>query len=310
MITYISGIKKLSQNTYEKLTTLTEISYVVINNDRELIEALNNCDVLWFRLNHKLSRVILKNVRCKYILCAVTGLDHIDTKACQDFGIKVISLKGEREFLKEVRATAEHTICLLLSLIRKTKKAFTHVEDGNWNRKLFKGTELYRKKIGVLGLGRLGKIVAEYASVFGMDVYYYDINPYCKDERYKRCKSLKDLVKKVDVLSIHVNYDNTNHHLINSEVLSIMNDNIQIINTSRGGIVNEKDIIEFLENHKKTGYATDVVFGEPTIEDSMIVKYAKKNNNVIITPHIGGNTYESIIKTEEFIANKFIKIIK
>ncbi|MDB9928609.1 NAD(P)-binding domain-containing protein, partial [Flavobacteriaceae bacterium] len=256
MITYISGIKKLSQNTYEKLTTLTEISYVVINNDRELIEALNNCDVLWFRLNHKLSRVILKNVRCKYILCAVTGLDHIDTKACQDFGIKVISLKGEREFLKEVRATAEHTICLLLSLIRKTKKAFTHVEDGNWNRKLFKGTELYRKKIGVLGFGRLGKIVAEYASVFGMDVYYYDINPSCKDERYKRCKSLKDLVKKVDVLSIHVNYDNTNHHLINSEVLSIMNDNIQIINTSRGGIVNEKDIIEFLENHKKTGYAT------------------------------------------------------
>ena len=310
MITYISGIKKLSQNTYEKLTTLTEISYVVINNDRELIEALNNCDVLWFRLNHKLSRVILKNVRCKYILCAVTGLDHIDTKACQDFGIKVISLKGEREFLKEVRATAEHTICLLLSLIRKTKKAFTHVEDGNWNRKLFKGTELYRKKIGVLGFGRLGKIVAEYASVFGMDVYYYDINPSCKDERYKRCKSLKDLVKKVDVLSIHVNYDNTNHHLINSEVLSIMNDNIQIINTSRGGIVNEKDIIEFLENHKKTGYATDVVFEEPNIENSMIVKYAKKNNNVIITPHIGGNTYESIIKTEEFIANKFIKIIK
>ena len=310
MITYISGIKKLSQNTYEKLTTLTEISYVVINNDRELIEALNNCDVLWFRLNHKLSRVILKNVRCKYILCAVTGLDHIDTKACQDFGIKVISLKGEREFLKEVRATAEHTICLLLSLIRKTKKAFTHVEDGNWNRKLFKGTELYRKKIGVLGLGRLGKIVAEYASVFGMDVYYYDINPYCKDERYKRCKSLKDLVKKVDVLSIHVNYDNTTHHLINSEVLSIMNDDIQIVNTSRGGIVNEKDIIEFLENHKKTGYATDVVFDEPNIENSMIVKYAKKNNNVIITPHIGGNTYESIIKTEEFIANKFIKIIK
>jgi D-3-phosphoglycerate dehydrogenase len=199
---------------------------------------------------------------------------------------------------------------LLLSLIRKTKKAFTHVEDGNWNRKLFKGTELYRKKIGVLGLGRLGKIVAEYASVFGMDVYYYDINPSCKDERYKRCKSLKDLVKKVDVLSIHVNYDNTTHHLINSEVLSIMNDNIQIINTSRGGIVNEKDIIEFLENHKKTGYATDVVFEEPNIENSMIVKYAKKNNNVIITPHIGGNTYESIIKTEEFIANKFIKIIK
>lgn len=310
MITYISGIKKLSQNTYEKLTTLTEISYVVINNDRELIEALNNCDVLWFRLNHKLSRAILKNVRCKYILCAVTGLDHIDTKACQDFGIKVISLKGEREFLQEVRATAEHTICLLLSLIRKTKKAFTHVEEGNWNRKLFKGTELYRKKIGVLGLGRLGKIVAEYASVFGMDVYYYDINPSCKDERYKRCKSLKDLVKKVDVLSIHVNYDNTTHHLINSEVLSIMNDNIQIINTSRGGIVNEKDIIEFLENHKKTGYATDVVFEEPNIENSMIVKYAKKNNNVIITPHIGGNTYESIIKTEEFIANKFIKIIK
>jgi D-3-phosphoglycerate dehydrogenase len=143
-----------------------------------------------------------------------------------------------------------------------------------------------------------------------MDVYYYDINPSCKDERYKRCKSLKDLVKKVDVLSIHVNYDNTTHHLINSEVLSIMNDNIQIINTSRGGIVNEKDIIEFLENHKKTGYATDVVFEEPNIENSMIVKYAKKNNNVIITPHIGGNTYESIIKTEEFIANKFIKIIK
>ncbi|MEI6864482.1 hypothetical protein [Flavicella sp.] len=144
--THISGIDSLSIIAYSLLYKFSEIDYKSILSVIELKESLNSCDVFWFRLNHKLTRDILQNVRCKYILCAVTGLDHIDIKACNDLGITIISLKGEKEFLKEVRATAEHTIGLMLSLIRKSKKAFIHTESGEWNRYLFQGTELYKKK--------------------------------------------------------------------------------------------------------------------------------------------------------------------
>ena len=309
MKTYISGIKNLSKHAYQNISEISEVSYVNLDNEEALINALKNCDVFWFRLNHKLSRAILKDSRCKYILSAVTGLDHIDLRACDEFGVKVISLKGEKEFLKEVRATAEHTICLLLSLIRKTKNSFSHVESSNWDRRLFKGTELYKKKIGILGFGRLGKIVAEYATVFGMQVYYYDIDNSCNNENYIRSISLLELVGEVDVLSIHLDYNDSSHNIINKDILSQMKETIQIINTSRGGVVKEFDMIDFLRKNENAGYATDVVYGEPNIKESSIVKYAKENENVIITPHVGGNTYESIYKTEDFIADKFIKHI-
>lgn len=307
-IACISGIDKLASKAEQQLETIAEIKYVNLVLVEELIACLKECDIFWFRLNHKLTREILEKSHVSFIVCAVTGLDHIDLKACNDFDIKVISLKNEVEFLKEVRATAEHTIALMLCLSRKLKRSFNHVENGNWDRTLFQGSELYKKKIGILGMGRLGKIVAEYCSVFGASVYYFDSDKTLSDIpiSYIACDSVESLFSKCDIISIHISYNTENHYLINENILNNCKPTTFIINTSRGGIVNDQDLAKFIADEKIGGYATDVLYGEPFIENHPLVSLSKTLNNVIITPHIGGNTFESIEKTENFVANKLI----
>lgn len=303
---HVSGIDKLSNEVIDVLKDVATIEYKSINSKDGLVQSLKNCDVFWFRLNHKLTYSVLKQAKCKYILCAVTGLDHIDEVACKEFGITIISLKGEVEFLKEVRATAEHTIGLLLALYRNLKEAVVHVEKGEWNRYLFEGRELYKKKIGILGLGRLGKIVAEYAVAFGMEVYYYDIENKTTSKSFVKCNSPEELCSLVDIISIHIPYNKMNHFMIAKNLIGEMKQTTVIINTSRGGVINENDVLRALKNNLISGYATDVLYGEPTIKNHPLKEFAIHNKNVIITPHIGGNTVESIEKTELFIANKFL----
>ncbi len=307
--TIISGIDKLSIENEEKLASFSTIDYQKIYDDNELKRAFENCDVFWFRLNHKIRKEHIINSRCKYILCAATGLDHIDLDACKEEGILVISLKGESEFLKEVRATAEHTLGLLLALIRRTKNAFSHVEAGGWNRYVFQGSELYKKKVGIYGMGRLGKIVAEYYNVMGMQIFYYDnveqknLNP-----GYIQVDSPKELCEKVDILSIHLPYNEETHFTVDKNILKFLHSNSFVVNTARGGVVNEGDLLQLLKDKKIKGYATDVLYGEPDIKEHPLVYFAKEHENVIITPHIAGNTYESIEKTEEFVLDKLKKI--
>lgn len=307
LIAHISGIDELSKEANEVLSSIATVSYKKIEGYIELKNSLENCDIFWFRLNHKLTREVLENVRCAYILCAVTGLDHIDLDACEDFGIQVISLKGESEFLKEVRATAEHAIGLMLALVRKTKRAFSHTESKQWDRTLFQGTELYKKKIGIYGMGRLGQIVAQYAHVFGMEVYYYDTQVVEVSNDFISCTSPEELCSTVDILSIHLPYNQDTHFLIDNNLFDVMKPTISIINTARGGVVNENDLLNFLSS-SSASYATDVLYGEPDIDNHPLIAYALNNENVIITPHIGGNTIESIEKTENFIALKFKEI--
>lgn len=309
LITHISGIDILTTEAFNLLSEISEIKYVSIISKSQLKKSLNKCDIFWFRLNHKLTREVLERAKCKYILCAVTGLDHIDIMACKEFGIKIVSLKNEKDFLRGVRATAEHTLGLILALIRKSKKAFNHVEQGNWNRNIFQGTELYGKKIGIFGFGRLGEIVAKYASVFGMQVFYYDIVKKDVQNIYYECNSPEELCSTVDFLSIHLPYNEKTHFILNSDLLSKMKSSSYIVNTARGGVVNENDLLWYLENSKIAGYATDVLYGEPNIKNHALIKYASINENVIITPHIAGNTIESIEKTEIFIVHKLLKLI-
>lgn len=304
--TKISGIPQLELEVTSKLAAISTIEYVQIKTEEALKSALNTCDIFWFRLNHKLTKDILNDVRCKYILCAVTGLDHIDLEACKQQGINVISLKNEFEFLKEVRATAEHTWGLLLNLIRHTNAASKHVEVGGWDRTLFQGTELYKKKLGILGLGRLGDIVASYGHAFGMEVYYFDSDNTKTSDVYIKCDTPENLLNTVDILSIHLPYNGANHGIINAYYCNAMKPGMLIINTSRGGLVDENALIDAMKLGVVKGYAADVLYGEPNITNNPIYQYAKTNKNILITPHIGGNTIESIQKTEAFIADKLI----
>ena len=133
---------------------------------------------MWFRLAHRIDKSFFEQpVRLRVLATPVTGLDHIDLEACRGHGVRVVSLKGEVEFLKSIRATAELTIALTLALLRQIPEAASSVEAGHWNRDAFRGRELFGRTAGLVGVGRLGTIVAGYLRAFGMEVLGYDPRP-------------------------------------------------------------------------------------------------------------------------------------
>jgi D-3-phosphoglycerate dehydrogenase len=285
-----------------------EVVYQKIS-EVDLPDVFDSCDVFIFRLGFKIQEEDLKlHQRCKIIATPVTGLDHIDLKACDENNIKIISLKGEFDFLQEVRATAEFTFALILSLIRNIIQATLDVKQSEFNRDAFRGHELYQKKMGIIGFGRLGKMVAQYAKAFGMNVLIHEIDsskvPLDSDYKFL---ALDDLLYQADFITLHVDAHENNAMMVNEEFLSKMKRNSYLINTSRGSLIDESALVYALENELISGAALDVVQGEPDVDfDNRLFEYNRTHSNLLITPHLGGNTFESCDKTECFIANKII----
>ena len=270
---------------------------------QDLLARIEDYEVLITRLGNTIDReVIDRGRRLRFIVTATTGLDHIDVAYAEEKGIQVLSLKGQTEFLKTVRATAELTVGLALSLIRHIHHAHPSVLGGVWDRDLFRGNELYGKTAGIIGMGRLGSIVAGYFKAFGMRVIGYDPHG-TSDHLDEKVASLDHLLAESDLVSVHVSYDETTRGLLNGPRLSKMKTGSYLINTSRGGIIDESALLDELVSGRIAGAALDVLCGEPHIDSRHpLVAHAKENPNVLIVPHIGGNTYESFIKTEVFMA--------
>jgi len=275
---------------------------------RELQQALAQYDVVWVRLANRIDRAMLAgDLRCRVLAVPVTGLDHVDLQACAEQGIAVLSLRGEVDFLREVRATAELTVGLTLALLRKLNAEAAHVSSGGWNRDLFWGHELHGKTAGLIGVGRLGTLVAGYFRAFGMRVIGYDPRPDFPSQVAQRVDSVAALMSESDIVSLHVAYDDSTRHLIGRPELERMKPSAVLINTSRGGIVDDRALLSALEQGRLAGAALDVLDGEPQIRaDHPLIQYAREHDNLLIVPHIGGNTVESFAKTEVFLAHKVV----
>lgn len=304
----IGESEDFSQDVIDFLRQFARVDIAPFRQE-DLKQILQDYDVLWFRLAYRIdSDSIENNIRCKVIATPVTGVDHIDEKACAEQGIKIICLRGEREFLKEVRATAEMTIALTFAVMRNMMDAEQDVKRGNWRRDSFRGYEVYKKTVGIIGLGRLGAITAEYFKALGAEVIGYDIALENAPDFVHIEDSMEEVVKKADIISIHVKYDESTHNLIDENIFQHFTNKKWLINTSRGGIVNEVALLKVLEEGKIAGAGLDVIQDEHFFNESNpLLQYAGKNRNLIIIPHIGGNTYESFEKTEWFIAEKILK---
>lgn len=273
-----------------------------------LLAALPAVDVLLVRLGHTIDReVIDASERLAVIVSPTTGLDHIDLEYASERGISVLSLRGEYEFLSSVTSTAEHTWALLLALARRLPDAYEHVRAGGWERDSFRGIELQGKRIGIVGLGRIGVIVAEYALAFRMKVSGYDPSPRSWPEQVRRVDDLFELAAGADVLSIHVPLRADTRGLIGSQVLGRLPKGALLVNTSRSEIVDSAALLAALEDDRLGGAALDVVESERNEERRLqnpLIAYARANGNLIITPHIGGATTEAMERTEVFMAEK------
>jgi len=292
------------------IAALREVAEVTTGdlNKAQLLESIRDADVLWVRLRHPIGTEILERApNLRAVVTATTGLDHIDLDACRARGIEVFSLRGERAFLKDILATAEHTVLLMLAWLRRLPAATRHVEEGGWNRDLFRGGELRGRTVGVLGYGRLGTLVARILTAFGAKVLTYDPHVSAADvEAPAQWVEREVLLAQSSIVSLHVPLNEENTHLIDATMLSHMNAGALLVNTSRGAVVDEQAVLEALNAKTLGGYATDVLSGESA--DGMghhpLVQRAAVDSRVLVTPHIGGATWESTHKTEEFLAER------
>lgn len=294
----------------EAATLLGQVGDLVLADlDRiALLSAIKEMDVLWARLRHEIDAEVMDAAQClKVIVTATTGLNHIDLKEAERRGIRVLSLRGETEFLKDVRATAEHTLALILFLLRHVPPAFAHVRRGGWNRDLFKGHELYGKTVGVVGYGRLGRIVARYVKAFDTRVLVTTRNVgTAAAEPGVTLVPLGGLLREADLVSLHLNLSEETRGFFGLQQFAAMKKGAWFINTARGELVDESALLQALESRRLAGAAVDVLSEESSVgmREHPLVAYAREHDNLIITPHIGGCTCESIEKTEMFLAKK------
>jgi D-3-phosphoglycerate dehydrogenase len=274
----------------------------------QLVQAVPDYEILVVRLGLKVDRPVLAAGKALQVVgTPTTGLDHIDLQAAQERGLTVLSLKGERAFLDQVYATAEHTFALLLSLVRHIPAAFEAVKSYEWRRDLYRGRELSGKALGIVGCGRLGSMVARYGAAFGMRVLVYD--PYLAriQDGAVACSTLEELLAQSDVVSIHVPLNPETEGMLAEAQLVQLRPGAILINTARGAVVDETALLHALETGRLAGAAVDVICNEQELSQGAInplIEYTRTHDNLIITPHIGGATQESIEKADLFIAQK------
>lgn len=262
---------------------------------------------IFIKLKHFIDDVFLSRLKkLRFIATPTTGLNHINLNYCNAKSIEIVSLKGERTFLRDVRATSEFTWGLILSLLRNIPSAYEHSKSGRWERNNFLGTELYGKTIGILGYGRLGRIIEKYARSFGMDILINDLKLYKKSNFVP----VSELFRKSDIVTIHIDLRPENINFVDTHKLSLMKKSAILINTSRGEVINELDLKYHLEKNNIAGCAIDVINNEYSATENILLELSKSNPNIIITPHIAGNTVDSRQKTDMFICKKVINKIK
>jgi D-3-phosphoglycerate dehydrogenase len=274
-------------------------------------DLLAEAEILVVRLAHRLDRKVLEKApKLKAIVTATTGIDHIDLEYAVERGIAVLGLKGETEFLRTVTATAEHSWGLLLGLLRRIPWAHASVLSGSWDREAFFGTELQGRTLGIVGLGRIGSMVAQYGRSFRMQVQAFDPSAEEWQEGVRRVALFRELLQTADVVSLHVPLGPETRRMMGAPEFALMKRTAVLVNTSRGAVVDESALLKALEGGQIAGAALDVITEEYAGRDPRqdpLLRYAAEHTNLLLTPHLGGATHDSLERTETFMARKLLK---
>lgn len=304
------GYSQIARQRLESVATLRDLA------DKDELEAtLAGADVIITRLARYLDAPFLALApRLKAIATATTGLNHIDMNAVNTRGIDVLCLRGETEFLSRITATAELHWGLLLAAARHLRPAMQSVLTGEWDRDKFQGVQLSGKTIGLVGYGRLGRIVARYAKAFGMQVLAFDRNAIEEEEGVEEVE-LDVLLARSHVLSIHLSLNEESANLLDAKRLARLRPGAIVVNTARGEVVDETVLAALVESGQVAAVSTDVLCGESIWDGSFpsnnpLWQMARKTDRVVITPHVGGACPDAMRATEEFIAEKIVNFIE
>ena len=272
---------------------------------RNLINKIKDMDGLICHPYDTIDKKVIKSAKnLKVISTFSVGFDHIDIDFAKSLGIKI-------GYTPEVltNATAELTIGLILDVLRRISEGDRIIRNKKWNVIFgaydYTGTEVSGKTIGIIGMGRIGREVAKKANGLGMNVIYHNRKPVSKSiERKLKAKYVSEsvLYKKSDVISLHVPYNKDTHHLMNSKIFKKMKKTSFLINTSRGKIVNEKQLVTALKTKEIQGAGMDVYESEPVHRDSLLLKL----ENVVLAPHVGSSTNETRRKMSDITVKNLV----
>jgi D-3-phosphoglycerate dehydrogenase len=231
---------------------------------------------------------------------AGVGVDNIDVDACSRQGVVVVNAP-----YGNVVSAAEHTVGMLLALVRKIPTAHEALRRLEWDRGIY-GSELFRKTAGVLGLGKVGSRVAARLRAFDMEVLVYD--PYIPEGRARdlgvRLTDLQSVLSRADVLTVHVPLTDETENMIAARELAVTKPGVRVVNCARGGIVNEADLLAALDAGHVSGAAIDVWTEEPPV--SPAVKRLIQHPRVVVTPHLGANTQEAQVNVSVDVARQLV----
>ena len=310
--------KQIPSSAKEKLEKLGSVDYVWCESQEELRQALRSktYHAVFVRLGlafHAEEFALCPELRA--VITPTTGLDHIDLNLAKQRGIEVLSLRGEIELLEKISSTAELTWALLLALVRKLPFAFGSVVDGQWNKWPYEGEELIEKTLGIVGCGRLGRMVARYGLAFGMRVISYDPDEQAQTQAPNGVTftSLNDLLETSDIVSLHVPLNERTEGFFGRDCFTKMKSGAYFINSARGELTDEAALLEALTKNLK-GAAVDVVRGDSRWDNGVpekhpLVQYAATHNNLIITPHIGGCSSTATFRSREHVVNMFTSFV-
>jgi lactate dehydrogenase-like 2-hydroxyacid dehydrogenase len=256
-------------------------------------------DFVILRFMKRLSKKIISKSKLKAILTVTTGLDHLDLEIIKKKKIKLFYLNN-RVFLKKVRASIEHTFFLIFYAL----KNYLFVNNLKELNPDLIGRNLDKKTVGIIGFGRIGKELSKLLIPFGVKIVFFEKRNLkkIKNKKITRVKNLKSLFKISDIVSVNISLSN-NYNLINKKTLKYAKKNMILVNTSRGQVINTVDLLNFLKKNKLSTAALDVVDSK---YEKICFNYKKKYKNLILTPHIGGLTKESIEMADLHLINKFL----
>ncbi len=257
-----------------------------------------------------------KAKKLKLIGSRTTQLRYLDLDECKRRGIKVVNIKADAPALQKTPSTAEEAMALILTLLRRLPWAFESIKRGEWDRKKYGGHELAEKTIGLIGFGRLGRMVSKYSRAFDMKVIATD--PYVDSATMKEFGvdkvSLNELLKTADIVSLHSIYNDETFGMLKFEHFAMMKSEAVFINTARGEITEEAGLLRALKEKKIAGAAVDTLANESPdgahLTKNPLVEYARKHDNLIIVPHLGGATQEATERTQLYISELVINEIK
>ena len=270
----------------------------------QIREKIGKFNIVVVRSRTKLTRDLIEKAdACKIIARVGVGLDNIDLGAAKAKNIRVINaVEGA------MTAVAELVLGLMLGLARQIPRADRGIRNDQWLKKQLKGTELKGKYLGIVGLGNIGKRLGRLAKGLHMNIIGYDVVPidpeFVKDVGMMKA-DLDTLLQSSDYVSLHVPLIDSTHHMINAEKLAIMKPTARIINTSRGGVIDEDALYDSIKGNRLGGAALDVFESEPATGHKLA-----ELDSVILSPHIGAMTEEAQALAANIIAEKIVQILR